>query len=315
MTVEGQTVRATASIGVIGFDGNSTAAEVLLADVDRAMYESKDAGRNRATVHSLDARLGSRARMRKSWEVLIREALDFDRFELYAQPILQLATGRTTQHEVLLRMRGEGDEGPVLPGAFLTVAERSGLIGAIDRWVIDRSIELAGRYPETKFQINLSGRTTDDEELPGFIADRLNHHGADPAGLVFELTETAAIGNIGRAHGLARSLANLGCKFALDDFGAGFSTFYHLKHLPAHYLKIDGDFVTTPRSRTDELVIESIVRIAKDLGKQTIAEFVGDADTLVRIEQLGVDFGQGFHIAKPFPVTDLETTLRAVPVD
>jgi EAL domain-containing protein (putative c-di-GMP-specific phosphodiesterase class I) len=241
--------------------------------------------------------------MRVSWEHQIRDALDNDGFELYCQPIVDLATGATTQAELLLRLHTS--DGVILPGVFLGAAERSGLIHAVDRWVIAKSIAAAAEHPGLKFEINLSGRTTDDELLPDFVAEQLVAHGADPSSIVFELTETAAIGNIGRARELARSLADIGCTFAIDDFGAGFSTFYYLKHFPALYLKIDGDFVRSPRSRTDELVIDSIVRIARDLGKKTIAEFVSDEATLRRMRELGVDYAQGFHIARPFPLADL----------
>jgi EAL domain-containing protein (putative c-di-GMP-specific phosphodiesterase class I) len=241
---------------------------------------------------------------------MIRDALDEDRFELHCQPIVELASGRMTHCELLLRMIADGER--VLPGAFLGVAERSGLVHAIDRWVIGRAIEHSAQHPELKFEINVSGRTTDDDQLLAFIESLVTEYNADPANLVFEITETAAIGNITRAREFARSLSAIGCKFALDDFGAGFSSFYYLKHFPAQYLKIDGDFVSSPRSRTDELVIESIVRIARDLGKQTIAEFVGDDDTIARVRELGVDYGQGFHIARPFPVHQLNAVIKSL---
>jgi len=306
MMADGHTIRTTASIGVIEFDGRADPAE-LLTEVDRAMYESKDAGRDRATAHST-REPERRARTRVSWEQLVREALEQHRFELYCQPILELATRTVSQCELLLRMRGVG--GPIYPAAFLGAAERGGLIRTVDRWVIEQAILIAARHRDIRFEINLSGRTTDDPDLARFVSSLIAAAAIDPGNLVFELTETAAIGNIGRARELARSLSELGCRFAIDDFGAGFSTFYYLKHFPADYLKIDGEFVRAPRSRTDELVIESIVRIARDLGKQTIAEFVTDAATLQRMRELGVDFAQGYHVAKPFPVAELERRLK-----
>src|SRR5262249_16392308 len=156
------------------------------------------------------------------WEHLIRDAFEHDRFELYCQPIIDLRTRRVTQCELLLRMRN-GEE-VILPTAFLGVAERSGQIHAIDRWVIDRGIQLAAEHPDLRCEINLSGRPADHDELPAYIESVLETYNANPANLVFEVTETAAIGNIGRAQELARALSALGCRFALDDFGAGFSS-------------------------------------------------------------------------------------------
>jgi diguanylate cyclase (GGDEF)-like protein/PAS domain S-box-containing protein len=303
MSENGHPIATTASIGVVEFGVGASSCDLVLADVDRAMYASKGNGRDRATVYSHDQRPRGRAASRISWEHLIRDAFEHDRFELYCQPIIDLRTRRMTQCELLLRMRN-GDE-VILPNAFLGVAERSGQIHAIDRWVIDRGIQLAAEHPDLRFEINLSGRTADDDELPAYIESVLETYNANPANLVFEVTETAAIGNIGRAQELARALSALGCRFALDDFGAGFSSFYYLKHLPVQYLKIDGDFVTAPRSRTDELVIESIVRIARDLGKHTIAKFVSDEETLDRLEELGVDYGQGIHVGRPFQTREL----------
>lgn len=127
---------------------------------------------------------------------------------------------------------------------------------------------------------------------------------------MFELTETAAVGNISRARDLASKLAQLGCRFAIDDFGAGFSTFYYLKHFPADFIKIDGEFISGPRSPTDDLVIESIVRIAANLGKRTIAEFVADEETMERMCELGVDLAQGYYFSRPFPTSELDGLAR-----
>lgn len=130
-------------------------------------------------------------------------------------------------------------------------------------------------------------------------------HGLDPGSLVFEITETAAIANIDRARGFATRLQSLGCRFALDDFGAGLGSFYYLKHIPFDYVKIDGEFVRNlPASSTDQLIIDSIVQMSKGLGKRTIAEFVGDRETAAVLKQHGVDYGQGFHLGRPVPVAE-----------
>jgi EAL domain-containing protein (putative c-di-GMP-specific phosphodiesterase class I) len=206
--------------------------------------------------------------------------------------------------EVLLRMRGPDGE-LVSPGAFLPTAERLGIIRSIDFWVIEHAFAEAARYPDLTFELNLSGGTIDDAGLESFISSQLQSHAVDPSRIVFELTETAAVSNLARARELAHRLSDIGCEFAIDDFGAGFSTFYYLKHFPAKYVKIDGEFMNEPQSRMDELVIESIVRIGREVGKLTIAEYVADRAAMERARALGVDYGQGYFFAKPFPVRHL----------
>ena len=309
LDADGTAVHCTASIGVAGFEGNSARPLELMADVDRAMYASKEAGRDRVTLYTQADRTRARQSAQSAGEHMIRDALANDRFELYTQPIVNLTTGLMTHCEVLLRLRGADDE-IILPGAFLPTAERLGLIHLIDHWVIDRALAVAAQHPDLTFEINLSGATIDDEHLEGYIARHLTKHGADPARIVFELTETAAVGNMTRARDLASALAELGCSFAIDDFGAGFSTFYYLKHFPARYVKIDGEFMKDPHSRLDELVIESIVRIGRDLGKLTIAEYVSDYAAMERVRALGVDYGQGYYFARPFPVSELASRPR-----
>jgi len=302
-------LQCTASIGVAAFEGNSAQTLELLADVDRAMYASKEAGRDRVTVYTQADRTRLRQSAQSAGEHMIREALANDRFELYVQPIVNLTSGLMTHCEVLLRLRGLNDQ-IILPGEFLPTAERLGLIHLIDHWVIDRALALAAQHPDLTFEINLSGATIDDEHLEGYIARHVAKHGVNPKQIVFELTETAAVGNMTRARDLATALAELGCMFAIDDFGAGFSTFYYLKHFPARYVKIDGEFMKDPHSRLDELVIESIVRIGRDLGKLTIAEYVSDYAAMERVRALGVDYGQGYYFAKPYPASELATAPR-----
>ena len=243
------------------------------------------------------------AETRLGWEHRIREALERDLFILYCQPIMDLRSGEISQHELLLRMaeRRRADR----PGAFLGVAERLGLIHAIDRWVVDEALRLLAERPDLRLEVNLSALSLDDRQLLDVIRDGLIRGGVDAGQLIFEITETAAIGNTEVARRFAAALHELGCGFAIDDFGTGFGSFHYLKHLPAEYLKIDGDFVRHPRSRTDELVIESIVRIAQGLDKQTIGEFVEDADTLEALRRVGVDYAQGFYVGRPRPVSEL----------
>jgi EAL domain-containing protein (putative c-di-GMP-specific phosphodiesterase class I) len=202
------------------------------------------------------------------------------------------------------------DGGLAPPGAFIPIAERSGLMGEIDRWVVERSIEIAGRHRaagrEVLLEVNLSGRSMSDPELPAFIAERLAASGAAASQLIFEVTETAAIDNLAGASSLAIELSELGCGFALDDFGAGFSSFVYLKHLPVNDIKIDGDFIRSlAESPTDQVIVQAIVAMARGMGKRTIAECVEDAATAEMLSAIGVDYVQGYHLGHPGPIEEI----------
>jgi EAL domain-containing protein (putative c-di-GMP-specific phosphodiesterase class I) len=278
----------------------------VLANADLAMYEAKEAGRDRFVAYRPAADSSSRLDGRVSWPDIIRDGLDEDRFVLQAQPIMNLATGDTSQFELLLRLRDPFGE-LISPAAFLPAAERYDLIGAIDRWVVSRSIAMLAeenrRGRRLTFEVNISGRSAGDPELLALIEGELRTHEVDPAQVIFEITETTAVANIPRAQEFAHRLAALGCRFALDDFGAAFASFYYLKHLPFDYLKIDGEFVRgCVADRTDQLVIQAVVDIARGLGKRTVAEMVGDEETLHLVRELGVDYVQGFHLGRPAPL-------------
>ncbi len=304
----GSPLRITASIGIALFPDQAASAGELLSRADLAMYRAKDEGRDRWCVFVADGDWQEEIASRVGWHQRIREALENDRFVLYAQPIMDLADGRLSQHELLLRLADGGEF--VLPGLFLDTAERSGLIQDIDRWVVRQAIHLiaahrsAGR--ELRLEVNLSGKAFADEELPRIIQRELAGTGIDPASLILEVTETAAIANIDQAQSFLRTLRGLGCGFALDDFGVGFSSFSHLKHLPVDYLKIDGSFIRDlPRSAVDQHLVQAMVAVARGLGKRTIAEFVGDDETLQLLRSYGVDFAQGYFVGRPAPLPDV----------
>ncbi|WP_205696057.1 PAS domain S-box protein [Conexibacter sp. SYSU D00693] len=297
--------RVTCSLGVAFFEEGLAAGEEVLVNADLAMYDAKEAGRDQFAIFASDRFAEPRMKARVAWVERIRDALEDDRFVLEAQPIKDLHSGDVAQYELLLRMLDEHGE-VVPPGAFLYVAERYDLIQDIDRWVASRAIELLHQHPGTVFEVNVSGKSLNDQLLLETVETGLQISGVDPTRLIFEVTETAAVANIHQAREFADRLASLGCRFALDDFGAGFGSFYYLKHLPFDYLKIDGEFVRNClRSRTDQLVIEAVVRIANGLGKATIAEFVGDERTERFLRAHGVDHAQGFHVGKPAPLESL----------
>ncbi len=307
LTAAGRRRPITASIGIALFsDTERLSAEDVLVNADLAMYDAKEAGRDRAATYSSQERGASRMKARITWAERIREALEEDRFTLYAQPIVELSSGIVRQHELLLRMLDERGE-VIPPAAFLGIAERFDLMQEIDRWVVARAIRHMGEQKrdgrDLVFEVNISGSSTGDPELLTIIEHELAQSGVDPVNLVLEVTETTAVANIPRAQQFAARLAELGCRFALDDFGAGFGSFYYLKHLPFDLLKIDGEFVRScTTSTTDQLLIRAAVDIARGLGKKTIAEYVGDDETVELLRELGVDYAQGFHIGRPAPL-------------
>ena len=298
----------TASIGIASFDADLSGEDVLV-NADLAMYDAKEAGRDRVAHFSTEQYGQSRMKGRISWAQRIQQALDEDGFSLLAQPIVDFSTGCVSQYELLLRMSdNHGD--PIPPGVFLYIAERLDMVQQIDAWVITNAIRLLadnhGAGEGVAIEINISGRSIGDHKLLELIDHEIRSSGVAPERLIFEVTETAAIEHIAKARRFAEHLAELGCRFALDDFGAGFGSFYYLKHLPFDFLKIDGEFIAhCASSNTDRLVIQAVVGIARGLAKATIAEFVGDDETVRLLTRLGVDYGQGYHLGRPAPVSDL----------
>jgi PAS domain S-box-containing protein len=234
------------------------------------------------------------------WVGRIRDALDEDRLVLYSQPIVPL-TGGLPRQELLLRMAGaDGEIFP--PSVFLPVAEKYGLIGEIDRWVITEAIRLA--VAGERVEANLSAESIGNLDMLALIEKEIRDSGADPANVVFEITETALMENVYAGEAFTRGLSRLGCQVALDDFGTGFGGFTYLKKLPIDYLKIDTDFVLDlATDHANQYLVRAIVGLAKDFGYQTIAEGVEDAQTLALLVGYGVDFAQGFHLGLPRPPT------------
>ena len=234
------------------------------------------------------------------WLDRIRDALDEDRFVLYAQPIVDLMTGQTVQHELLLRMRSP-DGQIIAPGEFLPAAERYGLISEIDRWVIRQAVQIASEGVPTEF--NLSGRSIGDPDILRELATAIEESGVDPSLLVVEVTETAFVGQTEAGRAFAQRVRELGCRLALDDFGTGFSSLSYLKHLPADHLKIDIDFVRElTSSETDARVVRGIVGLAREFNQTTIAEGVEDEETLILLREMGVDLAQGYLFGRPAPM-------------
>jgi diguanylate cyclase (GGDEF)-like protein/PAS domain S-box-containing protein len=303
----GKAIKIHASIGVAMFEPDDATADEMQIFADLAMYAAKNSGGDRVTMFSVHEGRQARSLARQPWTERIRDALDYDRFVLHLQPILDLASGSISHGELLLRMR-DGHNKLIAPAMFLPTAERAGLIHEVDRWVVRRAISLLSEASDPPAAggvgINLSGASvTGDQQLLEVIEQELKRTGVDPQKLIFEVTETAAIANMPEAISFARDLNSLGCSLALDDFGIGFSSFYYLKHLPVRYIKLDGEFIQNlPRSKVDEHVVRAIVDVAQSLRIKTVAESVADEATIKLLRKHQVDYAQGFHIGRPIPV-------------
>jgi diguanylate cyclase (GGDEF)-like protein/PAS domain S-box-containing protein len=311
------TVSASIGVAVLA-TAEGMSAEEMLVDADIAMFDAKEAGRGRVVVHDGAEQRHERMRSRMTWAERVREALAEDRFVLHGQPIASLTGDTTPRTELLIRMIGADGE-LIPPGSFLQTAERFDLIQDIDRWVVGQAAgilaERRGEGEQSVLCVNLSGKSITDPEMPQVIATALADHGIDGRGLCFEITETAAIVNVDRAKAFASMVRGFGCEVALDDFGAGFASFYYLKHFDFDLLKIDGEFVKDLlTSSTNRLVVKALVDIARGLGKRTVAEFVEDEGTLGLLREMQVDFAQGFHIARPGPLEALPAIAAAAPL-
>ena len=302
--IAGQDVYATASIGITDSSMKYQQPEHVLRDADIAMYQAKEAGRNRVCDYGGELDLHGLVEKRLEWRRRIAEAVAHDLLILYAQPILDLNNGGISNYELLLRMPS-ADGGVYEAAKFINHAERFGMMRPIDRWVVRNGIRLADRYGggvhrDVVFEINISGHGFNDDQLPKIIANELAASRVDPKRIVFEVTESAAIGNLERANRFISDVKRIGCRFALDDFGVGFSSLHQLKNLDVDYLKIDGAFIRNlPNDTVDQHLVKAIVEVSRALGKATIAEFVGDGQTLNLLRKFGVDFAQGYHIGEP----------------
>ncbi len=310
-----QHVTACIGVALFGSPRPELSAEELLAEADIAMYDAKEAGRDRLAVYDAQASRHERMRTNLAWAQQIEAALASDRFVLYAQPILSVNEASEHRYELLVRMLG--DDGDVIPPAtFLQIAERHGLAVRLDQWVVTRAVALMADQQrqgrDISFEVNLSATSVTDPQMLDFIANRISASGVDPGKLIFEITETAAIVNVGQAKVFVQGLRDIGCEFAIDDFGAGFASFYYLKHLDFDYLKIDGEFITgLATSDTNQLVVQSMADIARGLGQRTIAEFVDTPATVELLNEYGVDYAQGYFTGRPLPVEDIDFALAA----
>ncbi len=303
--VENHPFKITVSIGIALFPKHGHSIQELLANADLAMYQAKEAGRGRIHVYSPDAEFQKRIHHELFWKDQIQRAMEEDRFVLHFQPILDLRTNTVSHYETLLRMLDPN--GNVLsPEQFIPVAERIGLIRAIDKLVVDKALAvhkaLLKKGQKLILSINLSGQALVDEDLQNHIYESLTSPQVEPGSIIFEITETSAVSNFASARQLMERIRSLGCSFALDDFGVGFSSFYYLMHLPVDYVKIDGSFIKKLEySQEDQVLVQALAEIAQRLGKETVAEFVENAKILKLLRRYGIHYAQGYHVGRPLP--------------
>ena len=298
-----------ASIGVVPLSSNFRRITQVLQAADAACYAAKDEGRNRVHVYQEDDTVVAQRHGEMQWVARVKRALNENRFFLEAQPIVPILEAGTQptaprSYELLLRMR-ELDGSVVPPGAFLPAVERYNLTQRVDRWVISNALHWLAANPATtqrigRVYVNLSGDSLSDPQLHDFIRTMLDETRVQPVKIGFEITETAAIGNLTRANQLIAELRRLGCAFSLDDFGSGVSSFAYLKALTVDWLKIDGLFVgNIVHDPVDHEMVRSITDIGHVMGKKVVAESVESTAVLERLRQMGVDYAQGHALGSP----------------
>ena len=285
------------SIGVATISRDSDSQSVMVM-ADTALLIAKDEGRNRVVMYESKSRVFSKLTESSRWAQRVKDALRDDRFVLYYQPVVNLATGKPEHYEVLLRMRGL-DGKIISPNAFIHAAEQFGLMPRIDRWVVDNVIESIRVHPGAKIFVNLSGTSLTERALLESIEQRVKE--SDLRGrLVFEITETAAVTDLHHAQQWMSRLSQLGVEFALDDFGAAFSSFTYLRELPVQYVKLDGSFVRKlDKDKYDRAMVQALNTIAHSLGKKVIAEWVENAAVASALKEIGIEYGQGYFFGRP----------------
>jgi len=299
---EGRNLRVTTSLGIAYYPAHAADADDLVARADIAMYQAKQAGKNTWRVFHADSEADIEMKSRLSWSERISNALEKGLFRLHFQGVYRAEDGALSHLEALIRMIDERNPAQlIMPAHFIQLAEKSGRIIDIDRWVIHEVLRLlADNSSIPPIAVNLSGRSLSEPSLPQFISDQLRESGVNPNRLIVEITETAAVSDLLDAQRMIEALHQLGCGVYLDDFGVGFASFAYLKHLKVDTIKIDGIFIRDLANDPDNQVfVQAMVSVAMGLGKSVVAEYVEDGKTLALLRQFGVDMVQGYHLDHP----------------
>jgi diguanylate cyclase (GGDEF)-like protein len=301
-------IRATISAGVTLLDREGLTPGDLLLEADLAMSLAKSAGRDRVAVYSRAEHRPLKAEL--AWSEQIREALESSTLQIHCQPVTSLRDG-ADHWELLVRLPRQDGGQLLAPEAFLPTAERFGLVEQVDAWVLERAVELLERSLPSgrrlELELNVSARSLVDPRFSDLVAERLRASGIDPGDLIFEVNEIAVVENLEEVRLFVNRLKSLGCRFALDNFGAKHASLAHLKLLPVDFVKIDGSFI---RHLTEDdggrMIVRAVIDLAHGFGQQAIAMHVGDEDTLELLRGYGADYAQGFHIGRPRPIAELE---------
>ncbi len=308
--------KVSASIGIAMFPEHARDAPDLLAAADLAMYKVKEAGRGGWQLFSQDDPSRERMHARMLWKSRVEKALEQGTLVLRFQPIINVETGEITHCEALIRMLDEDGKGLIGPGEFIEACERTGLIHAVDKRVLDLGIAQLAQFNAgglgIGISLNLSGHAFENRDLLPTLKALLEKYQVRPESLIFEITETAAVSDLVAARGLMQSMRAMGCHFALDDFGAGFSSLRYLRQLPVDYVKIDGSFIQNlPEDRDNQVMVKAITDVARGFGIKTVAEYVESSEILSMLQSYGVDYAQGYHISPPLAPEALRATQRA----
>jgi diguanylate cyclase (GGDEF)-like protein/PAS domain S-box-containing protein len=301
--LNGKPYKVSVSIGVALYPAHGKNTDELLTHADLAMYRAKEQGGGQYHIFSPAIKYHTLLTQNHYWRECIEQALIYHNFILFYQPILNIKNNEISHYECLIRMLDE--EGVlIMPDEFIGIAEELGIIGKIDRWVIKEAIKKHLDFKQMgkhyKMSINLSGLSFNDTSIFETISRQLSPQDVDAEQIIFEITETSAVSNFIAAQSLIQKIKNLGCAFALDDFGVGFSSFYYLKHLPVDYVKIDGAFVRqVDKNNEDKIFVKALAEVSQALGKKVIAEFVENEAILDILRDFGIDYAQGYLIGKP----------------
>jgi len=310
--IENKTViHVHCSIGVTMIPTGDVKQDDVIAQADIACRESKASGRNRATFYRVSKRETEQMVEDVGWMRKLREAIDQNLFLLRFQPIVDIATGETSHHEVLVRLKMDDDK-IVSPDMFLPAAIRFGLMAEIDAWMIDHAIEAYSHHCQNddtlRFAINLSANAFETENLSSYVQSRLDEYGVAPSKIMFEITENLAVRHLSHVEKQITSLREMGCEVALDDFGKGYSSLGYLQQLSVDYIKIDGAFIRNLAKNTvDQKMVRLIAEIGREAGMKTIAEYVQNGPVFSLLAELGVDYAQGFYVGKPAAVPRKKT--------
>ena len=311
---EGRNLRVTASLGIAFYPAQSENADDLVAKADTAMYQAKQAGKNTWRVFREDSQSAKMTMERLTWNERISRALEQGLLRLHFQGVYHTRDRQLSHYEALVRMVDEREPGTlIMPAGFISVAEKSGRIVEIDRWVVNEAIGMLAHNPDMPgIAINISARSFAEPGLPQYINERLQEHQVLPWRLMVELTETAAVSDMHDAQRLIEALRQMGCGVCLDDFGTGFSSFAYLKHLHADTIKIDGMFIRDLHLDTDNQVfVKAIVDIAQGMGKTVVAEYVENEKVFDMLSQFGVDMVQGYLLHMPSEHPQVATAATA----